>query len=148
MSDNPWTEPTGRHAEEVLDESRAVDELKAAMNDLIVIGHTKCLSVLDAIDKIEALVLRGREKYDSDETIRDSIIRKLEIIGEAVKYISIELKKKNPHIQWKRLAGMRDVLIHQYFGVDINVIWDVANKRIPELKSKLRAIAEDIGDPE
>ncbi|MCK5832542.1 DUF86 domain-containing protein [bacterium] len=104
--------------------------------------------ILDAIDKIEALVLRGREKYDSDETIRDSIIRKLEIIGEAVKYVSTELKNKYTQIEWKRLAGMRDVLIHQYFGVDINIIWDVANKRIPELKSKLKAIAEDIGEPE
>ena len=106
--------------------------------------RARILHILEAIDKIEALVSKGRDLYDSDETIQDSIIRKLEIIGEAVKSLSPEIKEKYPEIPWKQLGGMRDVLIHQYFGVDLDTVWDIANKRIPQLSAVFMAIMKEI----
>jgi len=97
--------------------------------DTIRIRH-----ILDSIEKIEALIQQGREIYYSDETVQDSIIRKLEIIGEAVKYLSPEFKNRYPEISWRQLAGLRDVLIHQYFGVDLEVVWRVAKNRLPKLR--------------
>lgn len=61
-------------------------------------------------------------------------IRSLEIIGEAVKNLSDNLKSSNPDIKWKEIAGMRDKLIHHYFGVDLEVVWDVVENRLPELR--------------
>ncbi|MCD6595429.1 DUF86 domain-containing protein [bacterium] len=101
--------------------------------DIIRVKH-----ILDSIEKIESLIQQGREVYYSDETVQDSIIRKLEIIGEAVKYLSPEFTNRYPEISWKEFAGMRDVLIHQYFGVDLEVVWRVANNRLPKLRVVLK----------
>jgi len=64
------------------------------------------------------------------------------VIGEAVKKLSSELKKGHPEIPWKDVAGMRDKLIHDYFGVDLDAVWDTAEKDIPQLKNKITAIIE------
>jgi uncharacterized protein with HEPN domain len=99
--------------------------------------------VLDAIDRIE--------EYTRDITYRDFLnnhlrqdaaIRQIEVIGEAVKKLSSDLKKGHPEIPWKDVAGMRDKLIHDYFGVDLDAVWDTVEKDLPRLKDKIRAIVE------
>lgn len=72
--------------------------------------------------------------------IQDSVIRNLEIIGEATKKISKELKSQSPDIPWKEMSGMRDKLIHDYFGVDVDVVWKTVNDDIPFLKSLIETI--------
>ena len=72
--------------------------------------------------------------------MKDATIRRIEIIGEAVKNISPELKKKYPEIEWKRIAGARDVMIHAYFNVDFDVVWNIINQDIPVLKTNLTKI--------
>ena len=71
---------------------------------------------------------------------QDAIIRQLEVIGEATKQLSAELKAANPEVPWRRIAGLRDVLIHQYFGVDLEVVWGVVERDLPVLKGKVAAI--------
>jgi uncharacterized protein with HEPN domain len=99
--------------------------------------------VLDAIYRIE--------EYTRDVTYtdfvnnhlrQDAAIRQIEVIGEAVKKLSSELKKGHPEIPWKDVAGMRDKLIHDYFGVDLDAVWDTVEKDIPRLKDRIRAITE------
>ncbi|MBF0564738.1 MAG: DUF86 domain-containing protein [Nitrospirae bacterium] len=75
-----------------------------------------------------------------NETLKRAFIRSLEIIGKASKNLSEPFKKKHAGIKWKEMAGLRDKLIHHYFGVNWKIVWDVIMNRIPELKNKLKAI--------
>jgi uncharacterized protein with HEPN domain len=77
-----------------------------------------------------------------DEKTYDAVVRNLEIIGEAAKHISSDLRKKLPDIEWQKIAGMRDMLAHAYFGIDNDILWDVVQNKIPELA---RAITQFFG---
>jgi uncharacterized protein with HEPN domain len=76
--------------------------------------------------------------------IQDAVIRRLEIIGEAVKNLPPDFKERYTNIPWQQIAGMRDVLIHEYFGVDLNLTWQTVREDIPSLKSKLEEILRQI----
>ena len=80
------------------------------------------------------------EKFLKDAKTQDAVVRNLEIIGEATKNLSGGLKKKHRNIPWKELAGVRDRLIHQYFGVNFEIIWTIAKKELPELARQIDAI--------
>jgi uncharacterized protein with HEPN domain len=99
------------------------------------------LHILDAITAIETYTKNcDKVKFSKTRIIQDSVIRNLEIIGEAVKHVPLSIRKKDPTVEWKRIAGMRDILIHEYFGVDLDRVWQVIKVRLPELKEKLSAI--------
>lgn len=72
--------------------------------------------------------------------MQDAIIRNFEIIGEATKHLSLELKQSHPEIQWRGMAGFRDVLIHNYMGVDLEEVWTIIEKELPQIKSSLKAV--------
>ncbi len=72
--------------------------------------------------------------------IQDAVIRNLEIIGEAVKNISPAMRIEYPDVPWKQIAGLRDVLIHHYFGVDLETVWLVVEKRLPDLSERIKFI--------
>lgn len=76
----------------------------------------------------------------NDPILQRACIRSLEIIGEATKNISEDFKKENPEIEWRKIAGLRDKLIHHYFGVDWDLVWDVIKNKIPELEKNLKNI--------
>ena len=97
--------------------------------------------ILDNIYAVESFVGKfSKSELESDRLRQSAIIRELEVIGEAVKNLSEETKKKYPHIAWKQIAGMRDKLIHHYFGVDMNTVWGVLDKDLPELKEVIKKI--------
>jgi len=79
----------------------------------------------------------------SNETLKRALIRSLEIIGEATKNLSKEFREKHPDVEWKGMAGLRDKLIHFYFGVDWDTVWTVITDNIPELANKLRKLLEE-----
>lgn len=86
-------------------------------NDLLYIEH-----ILTSINKIEQYTHSGKDAYMNSSIIQDAVIRNLEIIGEATKKISSQFRQDNPQVPWKQMAGMRDVLIHDYMGVDLTII--------------------------
>ncbi|MBM4272185.1 MAG: DUF86 domain-containing protein [Deltaproteobacteria bacterium] len=101
-------------------------------DDIVYLRH-----ILDAIEKIESYATVGKETFMITSHWQDAIIRNLEIIGEATKRLSDTLKQSNPEIHWRNVAGLRDVLIHDYMGVDLEVIWNVIVRDLPELKQAI-----------
>ena len=97
--------------------------------------------ILESINRIERYVKgKTKEEFLDNYEKQDAIIKRLEIIGEAVKNIPSETKKKHPEIPWKDMAGMRNVLIHEYFGVIMDRVWDTAKNDIPKLKKQIQEL--------
>ncbi len=82
------------------------------------------------------------EEFYNNRQVQDAVLRRLEIIGEAVKNIDKHFRDRYPDIAWKKIAGMRDVLIHAYFGVNMKRVWSVVKKDIPEMKQEILFIME------
>jgi uncharacterized protein with HEPN domain len=99
--------------------------------------------ILECIEKIERYVLGMSYKdFENDERTVDAVIRNLEIIGEAARNIPPELRDKYSDIPWRRIVGLRNVVIHEYFGVDLENIWEILVNDLPNLKDKVRSILE------
>ncbi len=86
---------------------------------------------------------KTEEIFSSDETLQRAFTRSVEIIGEAVKNIDNNIKGKYPAVNWKAIAGMRDKLIHHYFGIDYSLVWDVVENKIDQLKEDLENIKKN-----
>jgi len=86
--------------------------------------------------------MRGLKKdtFLGDETLKRAFVRSLEIIGEAAKQVPDDVKQRHSHLEWRAMAGMRDRLIHGYFGVDYDIVWDVVTNKIPALQRQVEDI--------
>ncbi len=84
------------------------------------------------------------KKFVSDKKTVSAVIRELEVIGEATKQLPLSIRKKYPKIPWSDMAGMRDKLIHFYFGVDMEIVWETVKVRIPELEPLIEEILDDL----
>ncbi len=82
------------------------------------------------------------DSFLKDATLKRAFVRSLEIIGEASKKLPEDVKATQPDIEWRKVTGMRDRLIHDYFGVDYTIVWDVATTKLPDLRTKLQALLE------
>lgn len=108
--------------------------------DLIYLKH-----IIDSINKINSYIFDVNEnKFLKSNLLQSAVIRELEIIGEAVKMLSPELKEKYPSIPWRVIAGMRDKLIHNYFGVDNEAVWKTINEDLPVFKKNINKILKEI----
>ncbi len=95
---------------------------------------TTCWSAATAIARF---IAPGRKAFMASEEMQDAVIRNVEVIGEAAKRVSVEARSRLASLDWKAICGMRDVLIHDYIGVDLDEVWNVASSRIPELQAVL-----------
>ncbi len=100
--------------------------------------------IFDECKYIKSVITPELEKNDfiEDETLKRAVIRSLEIIGEATKKITADVKYSWGSISWKNMAGMRDRLIHDYMGVNYSIVWDVAKNKIPELYEQIQEVIE------
>jgi uncharacterized protein with HEPN domain len=104
------------------------------------LGH-----ILDAIQDVEQYAGVGREAFMAERMRQDAIIRKLEIIGEAVKNLSDAIKQRSPETPWRQIAGMRDRLTHAYFGVDLGLVWTVIERDLPTLRAAATKLRSESG---
>ena len=101
--------------------------------------------ILDCIARVETYLEGVTEReFENNFEKQDSVIRRIEIMGEAVKNISMETRQKYPEVPWRDLAGVRDILIHQYFGISIGIVWQTATIEIPEFKEKIVSILNEL----
>ncbi len=85
----------------------------------------------------------SQSEFIKNRPLQDAVIRRFEIIGEAVKNLPTPFRSKHPEIPWKQIAGMRDILIHQYFDVDLNLAWQVVKHELPSIKQRLIKLLEN-----
>lgn len=98
------------------------------------------LHIRDAINRILSYTAEGKEAFFTDTRTQDAVIRNLEVIGEATKNLSVTVKESSPGVPWKTIAGMRDKMIHEYFGVNLQVVWEVVERHLPEFGRQIAAI--------
>ena len=96
--------------------------------------------IRDSILKIEAYTAGGRRAFHKDTMVQDAVVRNLEVIGEAVRNLSPVLKERNPDIPWRSITALRNLLVHEYFGVDLEIVWRIVSRRLPSLKRHIEMI--------
>ncbi len=97
--------------------------------------------MLTAVRKIEKYTKNlSFNKLTKDDLVIDGAVRNLEIVGEAAKNIPALIKRKYPDIEWKKIAGLKDILAHEYFGIDLEILWDIIKNKLPALKKQVSRI--------
>ena len=106
-------------------------------DDSVYLKHIR-----DSIAKVETYTAAGRTLFFQDTMIQDAVIRNLEVIGEAVRNLSPEFKRQHPELPWRSIAALRNVLIHEYFGVDLEIVWRIVQRRLPALKRHIETFLD------
>jgi uncharacterized protein with HEPN domain len=101
--------------------------------------------ILDCIQKIkEYLEGKSKEDFMNSTQLQDAVIRRIEIIGEASRNIPSEIQEEYSHVHWEEAKGMRNILIHEYFGVDLELTWQVVKQDLPKLREQMLALKEEL----
>jgi uncharacterized protein with HEPN domain len=101
--------------------------------------------ILDAIGAIRDYTLDlSCDQFQKDRKTVDAVLRNLEVIGEAVKQLPADIREASQEIEWQKIAGFRDVLIHGYFGVDLDIVWDVLQHKLPTLEGQVKALIDQL----
>lgn len=100
----------------------------------------RLLDMLEALQRIEKYAVRGRRAFVDDELIQTYVVHNLQIFGEAAFKLSTEYRQQHPEIPWAKIMGMRHILVHDYFQIDLEIVWAVVEKELPVLKEKLQEL--------
>ena len=100
--------------------------------------------VIEAIAQIQKHTSSGREKFDNDELIRVWVVHHIQIIGEALSQVSDEVRIRYPQVQWAQIIAMRNIVVHAYFGVDFEAVWNVVENNLSSLKTHVETMIENL----
>ena len=104
----------------------------------------RVLDILESIGRIEKYEPGGREEFERNELVQVWILHHLQILGEAVNALRPELEQGHPEVPWASIVGMRNILIHQYFEIDTDIVWSVVERDLPKLKVWFQAILDTL----
>ena len=104
------------------------------------IVEERFLDMMEAIQRIEKYAARGRQAFVADELIQTYIVHNLQILGEAAAKIPSDQQREYPELPWPKMVGMRNVLVHNYFSIDLDIVWQVVETELPALKEKIARI--------
>lgn len=102
----------------------------------------RLLDILESIERIEKYAAQGRDTFEQEELIQVWILHHLQILGEAINSLRPDLQARFPEIPWAPIVGMRNVLVHQYFGIDTDIVWSVVERELPNLKVQFQKILD------
>lgn len=105
--------------------------------------HERLQDILEAIAKIEKYAQRGKTAFEKDELIQNWIVNHLQIIGEASRTLTPEFRDQHPEIPWSDIIGMRNILVHDYFGIDTEIVWSVVEESLPTFKQLITAMLQE-----
>lgn len=100
----------------------------------------RLIHILEAIERVEKYAQRGRSAFDDDELIQNWIVRHLQVIGEAARALPASFREQHPDIPWPQIIGMRHILVHEYFDIDLELVWGAVERDLPNLKRTIEAI--------
>lgn len=101
-------------------------------------------NILECIERIESYIAEGRDSFLQSRMVQDAVIRNFEVMGEATKRLSQELRSDNSDIPWRQMAGFRDMLIHDYSKIDVGEVWAVIDQDLPMIKPRLVELLEHV----
>lgn len=109
-------------------------------DDSVYLAH-----ILECIHRIEENTAQGRNRFLSSHTLQDAVLRNLQTMAEATQRLSDSLKARQPNIDWRRIIAFRNVLVHDYLGIDIGRIWQIVEEDVPALKTAIVALSQEKG---
>ena len=105
----------------------------------------RLLDILEAIARIDRHAIRGRETFERDELLQSWVVHNLQLIGEAARRLSDALRGEHPEVPWPAIIALRNYLVHDYFGVDLGIVWRVVDQDLPTLKEQIEATLRELG---
>ncbi len=106
--------------------------------------YERLQDIQEAIERIKKYTNQGRQSFDQDELVQNWVVRHLEIIGEAARAIPQSFKEQHPQVSWRQINGMRNILVHRYFGIDPDEVWVVVENDLPVLKMQVDAVLREM----
>jgi uncharacterized protein with HEPN domain len=106
----------------------------------------KLQDILEAIERIERYAVQGRQAFEQNELIQTWFTQNLQVIGEASRSLSSAIRDQHPAIPWTKMIGMRNILTHNYFEIDFDIVWIVVEQELPSLKQSIEAILRSLPD--
>jgi uncharacterized protein with HEPN domain len=103
--------------------------------------------IRECIDRIEKYTATGRAAFNSDTLIQDAVLRNFHTLAESTQRLSSALKARHPEVDWQAIAGFRNVLVHDYLGINLDRVWLAVKKNLPELKTQVDAMLAELGAP-
>lgn len=108
--------------------------------------HERLNDIADAIALIKREMIRGRAEFDRDDRLQVWMVHHLMIIGEAVRAIDPAFRQKHPQVPWREIAGMRNLLVHDYFRINTAIVWETIERDVPRLEAQIVEILNQLGD--